>query len=139
MTRGDRGYELANDSQFRETLGGALPTVYGVVTAANVNGSYTVAVPDGEEATAWPLSGASYTAGDGVYVLFSNQSPDSGVLLGKKRTPGQFWASALRVSANGAPASASDTGEIGQIAWDGDYVYVCVDVDTWKRAALLTW
>ena len=43
-----------------------------------------------------------------------------------------------RISSN-APASASDTGKAGAIAYDADYVYVCVATDTWKRAALSTW
>lgn len=37
------------------------------------------------------------------------------------------------------PASASDTGTSGQIAWDSDYIYVCTAANTWKRAALSTW
>ena len=37
------------------------------------------------------------------------------------------------------PASASAAGEKGEIVFDSNYVYVCVDTDTWKRAALSTW
>ena len=37
---------------------------------------------------------------------------------------------------NGTPASSSATGTIGTIEWDASYIYVCVDTDTWKRAAL---
>lgn len=37
------------------------------------------------------------------------------------------------------PASAAATGEVGTIAWDTNYVYVCVATNTWKRAALSTW
>ena len=36
------------------------------------------------------------------------------------------------------PASASAPGTPGLIAFDADYLYVCVDTDTWKRAALST-
>ena len=35
------------------------------------------------------------------------------------------------------PASAS-TGTQGQIAWDSNYVYVCIETNTWARAALST-
>jgi len=38
-----------------------------------------------------------------------------------------------------APASASATGLKNQIAYDDDYIYVCIATDTWKRAALSTW
>lgn len=37
------------------------------------------------------------------------------------------------------PASASATGTVGTIAWDSDYMYVCVATDTWKRVAIATW
>lgn len=37
-----------------------------------------------------------------------------------------------------APASASAPGTLGLIAFDADYLYVCVDTDTWKRVALST-
>lgn len=37
------------------------------------------------------------------------------------------------------PSSASDTGTKGQITWDDNYIYVCIDTDTWKRTAISTW
>jgi hypothetical protein len=37
------------------------------------------------------------------------------------------------------PASSSDTGVAGQIAWDASYIYVCTATNTWKRAGLTTW
>lgn len=37
------------------------------------------------------------------------------------------------------PASAGATGTVGQIAWDADFIYVCVATDTWERAAIATW
>jgi hypothetical protein len=45
----------------------------------------------------------------------------------------------LDVAATTAPASASSVGSVGQIAFDADYIYVCVAVNTWKRAAIATW
>jgi len=39
----------------------------------------------------------------------------------------------------GTPASATDTGTTGTVLWDSDYLYVCVDTDTWKRVAISTW
>lgn len=38
-----------------------------------------------------------------------------------------------------APVTAADPGEVGQIAYDGSYLYVCVAADTWVRAALSAW
>lgn len=37
------------------------------------------------------------------------------------------------------PLSSSDTGQPGQVAYDGSYFYVCVALDTWARATLSTW
>lgn len=34
------------------------------------------------------------------------------------------------------PASPTAAGTSGQIAWDADYIYVCVATDTWKRVAI---
>lgn len=46
---------------------------------------------------------------------------------------------AIRVRTSQTPASASATGDAGQICWDADYIYVCTATNTWKRAALATW
>ena len=43
------------------------------------------------------------------------------------------------INVSHTPASASDTGDTGTIAWDTSYIYVCTSTDTWKRAALSTW
>ena len=37
------------------------------------------------------------------------------------------------------PASATASGTKGDIVFDGDYIYVCVATNTWKRSALSTW
>ena len=54
-------------------------------------------------------------------------------------------AGSLSVSANTTlantyvPSANNSVGTTGQITWDGDYVYICVATDTWKRANLSTW
>jgi hypothetical protein len=45
----------------------------------------------------------------------------------------------IRLRTAKTPASASDTGNQGDICWDADYIYVCTATNTWKRATLLTW
>lgn len=45
----------------------------------------------------------------------------------------------VRVRSTRTPASASATGNAGDICWDADYIYVCTSTNTWKRAALSTW
>jgi len=44
----------------------------------------------------------------------------------------------IRVRTAKTPASAGDTGSQGQIAWDTNYIYICVATDTWKRVAIST-
>ena len=41
--------------------------------------------------------------------------------------------------AGAAPATSSSTGVPGQIAYDNNYVYVCVATNTWKRSPLTSW
>lgn len=45
----------------------------------------------------------------------------------------------LRLRTAKTPASAGATGNAGDICWDAEYIYVCVDTDTWKRTAITTW
>ena len=45
----------------------------------------------------------------------------------------------LLLTAPQTPSSSSATGTKGTIVWDDGFVYVCVDANTWKRAALSTW
>ena len=45
----------------------------------------------------------------------------------------------LRLRSSKTPTSATDSGNVGDIAWDSGYIYVCVASNTWKRSALNTW
>ena len=46
---------------------------------------------------------------------------------------------AIRIRSSQTPGSADATGTAGMICWDSDYIYVCVDTNTWKRVAIATW
>jgi hypothetical protein len=37
------------------------------------------------------------------------------------------------------PGANTATGTAGQVSWDGDYVYICVAANSWKRANLASW
>lgn len=37
------------------------------------------------------------------------------------------------------PASATAAGTAGEVAWDANYIYVCIAANTWKRVAISTW
>jgi hypothetical protein len=45
----------------------------------------------------------------------------------------------IRIRSPRTPASASAPGGQGEIAWDSNFVYVCVATNAWRRAALTTW
>lgn len=57
------------------------------------------------------------------------------VTVGSTLTATQFRLSTL----NSAPANAGDTGTTGEIRIVDGYIYVCVNTNTWKRAAIATW
>ena len=40
---------------------------------------------------------------------------------------------------NRTPSSATDTGIKGQVAYDTNYIYVCVNSNVWKRVSISTW
>lgn len=67
----------------------------------------------------------------------------SGSLLvtnGISQFNGTVRANQFRLSAlNTAPSSATDTGTLGEIRVDANYIYVCTATNTWVRSALTTW
>jgi len=45
----------------------------------------------------------------------------------------------LRLRTAKTPASAAAAGNVGDICWDANYIYVCTAASAWKRAAIATW
>lgn len=45
----------------------------------------------------------------------------------------------MRITSSCAPISSSASGTAGDIAFDNDYLYVCVSANNWKRVSLSTW
>ena len=37
------------------------------------------------------------------------------------------------------PLTPSSSGNVGDMAWDESFIYICIATDTWKRSALTTW
>jgi hypothetical protein len=46
---------------------------------------------------------------------------------------------AIRIRTEQTPASGTATGNVGDICWDSNYIYVCVATNTWKRSSLASW
>ena len=47
--------------------------------------------------------------------------------------------SVIRISDSRTISGSTADGFTGEICWDGDYIYVCVASNTWKRTSLATW
>jgi hypothetical protein len=45
----------------------------------------------------------------------------------------------IRIRTSRTPSSSSSNGIQGQIAWDSNYLYVCVSTNAWKRVGLSNW
>ena len=90
----------------------------GAAGAAGVDGVFA-----GTEATVTPVSGdkvALLDASDAFnpkYALFSDFTGGAGITI---------------VS---APVNASGAGSVGEFAYDGFYIYMCVATNTWRRWA----
>jgi hypothetical protein len=37
------------------------------------------------------------------------------------------------------PGSSAANGTTGAIAWDNDFIYVCIGTNSWRRAGLTSW
>lgn len=48
-------------------------------------------------------------------------------------------SNSIRLRTARTPASATATGNAGEICWDASYIYVCTATNTWRRAALSSW
>lgn len=92
------------------------------------------------------------TGGDFNVVRYSDEGEAIDSALFMKRSDGKIGVgtsepqSKLDVNGDGisireakTPASSSAPGNKGDIAWDENYIYVCVAKDTWKRTELSSW
>jgi len=43
----------------------------------------------------------------------------------------------MRISTPRTPASSTADGFPGEYCWDSSYFYICTDVNTWQRIALV--
>jgi len=72
--------------------------------------------------------------------LLLNKTTDDGIATNKLQVNGNVKATQFRISAlNTAPASATDTGTLGEVRITATYIYVCTATNTWVRTALTTW
>ena len=70
--------------------------------------------------------------------LFGSPPVDNGA--DQLQVNGSILSTQFKLSAlNTAPSSAGDTGTLGEIRIDANYIYICTATNTWKRVAIATW
>ena len=136
-----RGSNSSNISavQLNDDLGGFLVGGYtgnGTLTAGGVSG-YTsggymkwivnnLPLANGYNlGTKWNLA-VPRNSGNTEYDILSFES-------------GELTSDSITIANPTVPSSPTDNGKKGQIAYDNDYVYICVANNTWKRSSIGTW
>lgn len=95
--------------------------------------------PDGINWTVRPSATNNWYSviyGNGMFVAVAITGTDDRVMTSGKTELNIVPTNKLYP---GTPSTASSPGNAGDIAWDSDYIYVCVDTNTWKRSAIATW
>ena len=81
-----------------------------------------------------------YTMKNGALVrTLTLQSGNTGIGTADPTEALDVNSDAIRIRSSQTPGSASAAGTAGMICWDANYIYVCVDTNTWKRVAIGTW
>jgi hypothetical protein len=76
-------------------------------------------------------------AGQGMNALHEWQD-NSGATLSSITSTGVFHGN-LRVVSQAKPLDATAPGAPGDLAWDSNFIYLCVAVNVWVRAAMSSW
>jgi hypothetical protein len=79
---------------------------------------------------------------DGQYypqINVTDMATKTSVVNARYRTAAQMRSDLSVPQLVSVPASATATGTAGQIAYDANFLYICVAENTWLRASLSTW
>lgn len=111
--------------------------------------SVTLGATQATTGTTVKLKAGDVTTGTGSSLIVSGgkgSTAGGAVSLGASTTTGDAAAyvtvkpgGKIILSPATAPATASSTGEAGEIRFDSGYIYYCTATDTWKRVAIATW
>ena len=111
---------------------------------ADTNESYITAKANGVlelNADVWDGAGGSAITfkTDNVEVMRVDYERRVGIGTATPTEKLDVNSDAIRIRTAQTPASATATGNAGDICWDSNYIYVCVATNTWKRSAISTW
>lgn len=124
---GDFWYDTTTNAQYRYTFDGSdyfwlddYGSTLGIdgSFSAVTNGTSNITIANTNSNAAVSINGTSNVA------VFANTG---------------FYTTALNIITSNTPANSSAAGIAGQIAWDANYVYVCIATNTWKRSQINTW
>ena len=133
-----------NITAFPPALVGLEVIQLGFITLlANGSGTGSITVVDISKRTiaSNATAGAASTSAGNVVTVVSNfagvlSATDTSVQLALDTLDDHTH---LGVATEATPAAANAAGVKGSVRWDAGFVYVCVDTNTWKRAAISTW
>lgn len=108
---------------------------YNTVTVANT--AYLAFQTTTSNANFVALQGPSSIASTSISWSLPNTAGTVGQFLTTNGSGQMQWSASLASST--APTTAGSAGTAGQIAYDSNYIYVCVATNTWKRASLASW
>ncbi|WP_433945169.1 hypothetical protein [Paenibacillus sp. SN-8-1] len=72
-------------------------------------------------------------------VTISRQKGDVGIGTTQPESKLDVNGDRIRIRKSSTPESAHASGNVGDIVWDDNYIYICVAKDTWKRTELKSW
>lgn len=73
-------------------------------------------------------------------LLFLDASTDMiGIGTSTPSTKLDINSDKIRLRTAKTPSSASDSGNIGDICWDSNYLYICIASNSWKRSPISSW
>jgi hypothetical protein len=107
------------------------------LTGATSNYGFQGAIASGANRFNLYMDGTASNYLRGVTMIGTSSTDDG---INQLQVTGSIKSSQYRLSTlNTAPSSASDTGTLGEIRIDANYIYICTATNTWKRVAIATW
>jgi hypothetical protein len=125
--------EVIYDGRWLKKTGG---TITGTVT---LDGTLNV----GADADKFYLrDGGSYREVQslgGAPLVLNRQGNNVGINLTDPSAPLDIGGNTLRLRNARTPASATASGNTGDICWDSNYLYLCISPNVWRRIAHSSW
>jgi hypothetical protein len=107
-------------------------------------GANVYAIAVGNAANNWSNTiGISVGAGANVYAIAvgnaANNWSNTKLSNSSITISGGLKMSDIHLLSNVTVTLSSNVGNVGQVSWDGNYLYVCVATNLWRRTQLLSW